>query len=165
MIRCAFIIQLPYVLNPVINVRYNFIGSTVNYIDSIKKYIFENHQGSEFSPVPESWIKDIEKKYPNMPKDLKEIYAKIGYGSIGDSLYMIHALLEPSEIYDEETASDLDGVVIVGDDFSGNCSAYDAKNGWVFGCIECGGEFESFGKEIQSFSKYLEYFYCNPDLA
>ncbi len=134
-------------------------------IEEIEKYIKEKYPKSDFDPVLDKWINDVEKRYPGMPSDLKEIYSKIGYGSIGDSVYMIHALLDPSEIYDEETSKKLDGIVIVGDDFAGNCTAYDAKNGWKFGGIECGGEFEEYGKDMPNFQMYLEFFYCNEDFA
>jgi hypothetical protein len=83
------------------------------------------------------------KAYPNMPADLRDFFAIIGSGTIGRSRYKIHALLTPEDVYDEETAEALEGIVIVGDDFAGYCDAYDTRGkAWVFGGINENGQFE-----------------------
>ena len=46
--------------------------------------------------------------YPTIPQNLKYLYENMGYGSIGNGRYMIHALIEPDEIYDQETAEELE---------------------------------------------------------
>ena len=84
---------------------------------------------SVFYPIDIEKLDAIDQKYPGMPEDLKELYQGLGYGSIGDSRYSVHFLLEPNEIYDDETAEELKGKLIVGDDFAGNCDAFDAANG------------------------------------
>jgi len=111
--------------------------------------------GSAFQPVDEVWIADVEKDYPGVPEDLKALYRKLGYGCIGESRYMIHVLMEPSEIYDDDTASSLEGIFIVGDDFAGNCEAYDAKHGWIFGSIGSDGQFEEYGEKYPSLVGFL----------
>jgi len=98
--------------------------------------------GSSFDPVKEAWIDAAEKRYPGMPEDLRDLYHQLGYGRIGNSRYMIHAMVAPGDIYDEETADSLRGVIVVGDDFAGTCEAYDAAHGWVFGSIGSDGRFE-----------------------
>ena len=100
-------------------------------------------EGSSYYPIKESWINDVEKQYPGRPEDLKELYRKLGYGRIGKSCYSIHMLLEPCEIFGEATSGSLEGIYIVGDDFAGNCAAYDAKRGWIFGNIGSDGIFEA----------------------
>jgi len=69
---------------------------------------------------------------------------------------MIHCLVDPDEIYDAETATSLQGVLIVGDDFAGNCEALDAANGWQFGSIGCEGCFEAYDDVYSSFTDFLQ---------
>lgn len=64
--------------------------------------------------------------YPSIPQEVLDSYAEIGHGSIGKSRYMIHSPSDPSEFYDAQTAHELGPLLIVGDDFSGNCDAYDS---------------------------------------
>src|SRR5262249_38269819 len=73
--------------------------------------------------------------YPSIPQELLDFYAQVGEGRIGTSHYSIHSPIEPSEIYDAETARDLGSLLIVGDDFNGNCDAYKPDAGWQFGTI------------------------------
>ena len=117
--------------------------------------ILKNHKGSTYEPVKEELLINIEKKYPNMPGNLKLLYRLLGYGCIGDSRYMIHVPTDPNDIYDRETAKELDGILVVGDDFAGNCEAYDANNNWLFGCIADDGVFEAYGNETPSFIHFL----------
>ncbi len=122
-----------------------------NTFDLLRKTFPE----SRFDKVKEEWIKDIESKYSEIPFNLKSLYNEIGYGTVGDAYYSIHVLLEPDEIYDPITAEELKGKLIVGDDFAGCCHAYDANNGWEFGCIESSGEFESYDGNYEDFVDYL----------
>ncbi|MCA9095997.1 MAG: hypothetical protein KDA68_21100 [Planctomycetaceae bacterium] len=69
---------------------------------------------------------------------------------------MIHCLLNPEDIYDPETARGLGGVLIVGDDFAGNCEAFDAANGWQFGTIGDSGRFERYEEVYSSFTGFLK---------
>lgn len=89
--------------------------------------------GSQFLEMKSVWIESAQSKYSGMPDDLVYLYRTLGYGNVGESRYMIHALIEPEDIYDSDTAKELEGCLIVGDDYAGNCEAYDAKNGWIFG--------------------------------
>lgn len=110
---------------------------------------------SSFNLVKEEWINAIETKYPNIPENLKSLYRELGYGTIGDSYYSIHVFLEPTDIYDQETAEGLKGKYIVGDDFCGDCHAYDAEDNWKFGYIDCNGEFNNLAGIYSDFIDFL----------
>lgn len=125
-------------------------------IDDIIAQIQLREPATSFMPVKSEWFESKAKQYPGMPEELKRLYTTHGYGSIGDSRYMIHCLLDPDEIYDPETAIELEGVFIVGDNFAGNCEAYDAANGWPFGSIGSNGRFEPYGERYQSFTHFLK---------
>jgi hypothetical protein len=112
--------------------------------------------GSSFEQVNREWISEVEEKFEDVPENLKYLYDNLGYGTIGNSYYSIHVLLEPDEIYDHETSKKLQGKYIVGDDFAGDCHAYDAQNGWTFGYIDCNGEFNSLSEVYIDFIDFLE---------
>ena len=111
--------------------------------------------GSRFKPLTDEQIANIESEYSKFPADLKKLYKILGYGCIGDSLYMVHCPGKPSAIYDNETSSQLKGLLIVGDDFMGNCEAYDPKNNWAFGTIMTGGKFETMSNATGGFVDFL----------
>ena len=124
-------------------------------VDEVMSQILKKEPATSLMPVKEEWLAAVDEKYPGMPDHLRRLYSRFGYGSIGESRYMIHCLLEPSEIYDPVTAEGLSGILIVGDDFAGNCEAYDAANSWRFGSIEENGEFEPYGHVYSSFVAFL----------
>lgn len=127
----------------------------MNRVQDLINKLKETFLDSKFDYIKNDWIDIIEKKHPNIPENLKQLYVKLGYGTIGDSYYSIHFLLEPDEIYDEITANELKGKYIVGDNFSGDCHAYDANNNWAFGYIDCNGEFNIL-PEYADFIEFLE---------
>ena len=100
-----------------------------------------------------------------MPDDLVYLYQTLGYGNVGESRYMIHPFIDPEDIYDSDTAKELEGCLIVGDDYAGNCEAYDAKKGWVFGSIGDDGKFEKYGQECNSFIKFLTEWFVENESA
>lgn len=128
----------------------------MNKTESVIKLLNETFVDSKLSSVKSEWFKIVEEKYPDVPRNLIELYEKLGYGTIGDSYYSIHVLVEPDEIYDEVTASELKGKYIVGDNFCGDCHAYDADNNWVFGYINCNGEFNILTDRYVDFIDFLE---------
>lgn len=124
-------------------------------VKKLMELLNQNVSGSNFFSIENELIEDIENKFPNMPSDLKNLFLTIGCGRIGESSYMIHFPTEPDEIYDEATATDLEGILIVGDDYMGNCEAYNAQNGWSFGYIGSEGIFEEYGPEFEGFVDFL----------
>jgi len=128
-------------------------------MEEVKKVIEllqQTFPNSSFNPVKSELITDVQEKYQHIPENLKYLYSHLGYGTIGDSYYSIHVLIEPSEIYDQETSKKLHGKLIVGDDFGGTCHAYDAQNGWAFGCIDSNGEFNDLREIYPDFIDFLE---------
>lgn len=125
-------------------------------VDSIIIKIKKQFPDSSFNSIKDEWIASVEDKYPNFPKNLKKLYKELGYGTIGKGYYSIHVLLEPDEIYDAKTAQELEGKLIVGDDYGGICHAYDTENNWEFGYIDCNGEFNSLTKIYIDFIDFLE---------
>lgn len=123
-------------------------------IDQVIMRIKEIEPATSLMPVKPEWIVSADEQYPGMPEDLRRLYTEHGYGPIGESRYMIHCLLDPVDIYDPETARGLEGVIIVGDDFAGNCEAFDAGNDWRFGSIEDSGRFEPY-EDYSSFTDLL----------
>ena len=97
---------------------------------------------SKFEEVKTEWKTHIEENYGEIPADLKTLYNQLGYGTIGDSYYSIHYFLEPDELFDPSTAAELNGKLIVGDDFAGSYHAIDPQNNWSFGHIGYDGVFE-----------------------
>ncbi|TWT92608.1 hypothetical protein [Neorhodopirellula pilleata] len=132
-------------------------------IDDVITQIQNREPATSFMPVETDWVDSVARRFPGMPKELRHLYLTYGYGPIGKSRYMIHCLLEPDEIYDPETARGLDGVLIVGDDFAGNCEAYDAANGWLFGSIGSNGCFEPYDGIYFSFTDFLEKWFVADD--
>jgi hypothetical protein len=65
----------------------------------------------------------------------------VGCGSIGPSRYMVYALIDAVEIFGPGSEAELDGVVLIGDDFAGRHEAYDTKAGWRFGTVGGSGRF------------------------
>jgi hypothetical protein len=128
----------------------------MNRVESVIYLLKKTFPDSKLGLVKSDWLNIIENKYPNIPKDLKELYTKLGYGTIGDLYYSIHVLLEADEIYDAITANELKGKFIVGDDFCGDCHAYDADNNWAFGYIDCNGEFNILTDYYADYIDFLE---------
>ncbi len=133
----------------------------MNRIDTIVKTINEKFLDSSFIEVPQEEFISIEQQFGEIPSDIKMLYLKLGYGSIGRGQFSIHCFLKPTDIYDAETARQLDGILIVGDDFAGTCYAYDAKNNWIFGCIDYGGEFEPLLPMYSDFLDFLEKYFLD----
>lgn len=77
-------------------------------------------------------IGKLKQSQPKLPEDFLSFLSEIGSGEIGQSAYIIYnGFLEPDEIYDEETAEDLESILIFGDDMQGYCSGFDTSNNWV----------------------------------
>ena len=115
---------------------------------------------SDLRPLAATELEALVARYPDLPEHLRQLFTVVGVGSIGDGRYMIHGLLEPDDVYDPQTASALNGVVLVGDDFAGTCEAYESKRGWKFGSVGASGEFSP--SEGGDFVDFLECWYGDP---
>ena len=128
----------------------------MNRINNLVRSINGKFPVSSFSEVTQEDFENTERQFGDIPSEVKQLYTKLGYGCIGDGYFQIHFFLEPIDIYDVDTAQQLDGILIVGDDFAGTCYAYDSKNNWTFGCIESNGKFEPLLGIYSDFIDFLE---------
>lgn len=129
-------------------------------MQQLRSIILAAFPTSNLRPLTAAELAGITERYPELPEHLRQLFTVVGIGSIGNSRYMIHALLDPDELYDPETAAALAGVVVVGDDFAGTCEAYDTKRGWKFGSIGAAGKFDENG--YGDFIDFLNSWYGEP---
>jgi hypothetical protein len=107
-------------------------------------------------------MKRLLSEHPKIPAHLRDFFAQVGCGSIGDGRYMIYPLISPSGIVDEETAAGLNGVFLVGDDFAGTHEAYDTRGrGWRFGTVGDSGTFRP-RKTPEDFPSFIADWYGGP---
>lgn len=60
---------------------------------------------------------------------------------------MLYNLIAPSFVFERQTAAELAGIVLIGDDFAGRHEAYDVRqNSWVFGMVGSNGRFSPHNK-------------------
>ncbi|WP_046173469.1 hypothetical protein [Domibacillus indicus] len=70
-------------------------------------------------------------KRPGMPQDYLDFLEEVGYGSVGDGCFMFYGgLLEAEELFDTEENPELDGVLLLGDNFSGDAVGFLAEGEW-----------------------------------
>ncbi len=122
---------------------------------TLQRLIANGFADSDLTPMVDSEIAALRGAHPSAPQHLLDFYQVIGTGRIGSSRYMIHDLLSPSDIYDPDNSTALASVVIVGDDFAGNCEGYDTNSSWSFGSIGSSGTFESMGDDHPTIVDWL----------
>ena len=122
---------------------------------TLQRMIVSDFVDSDLTPMSDSEIASLHSAHTSIPQHLLDFYRVIGTGRIGSSRYMIHDLLPPSDIYDPDTSAALASVVIVGDDFAGNCEGYDTDSAWSFGSIGSSGNFESMGDDYPTIVDWL----------
>jgi hypothetical protein len=122
---------------------------------ALHRLIADKYGDSDLTPMSDTEIAEMQANNAAIPQHLLDFYRVIGTGRIGSSRYMIHDLLPPSDIYDPETSATLGAVVIVGDDFAGNCEAYDPGSTWSFGSIDSSGAFETMGDDHPTIVDWL----------
>ena len=81
-------------------------------------------------PVGEEEVAAIRSQFPDAPEHYLEFLRQVGYGSLGDNFMLYSGLCAPDDIFDTETATDLAGVVFLGDNFAGWMVGFDTRNGW-----------------------------------
>ena len=117
----------------------------------------ETQPGGKFEKlekiIPEV-INALRKVQPETPEDFFSFLEELGSGEIGQSAYIIYnGLLEPDEVYDEDTAEDLGNLLIFGDDMQGYCSAFNVSEGWVV--VEIDPTDMSYEKTHNTFSEFI----------
>ncbi|MDO6499295.1 hypothetical protein [Photobacterium sanguinicancri] len=96
------------------------------HIRELKDFVKKHDLGSKLKVCNERDLKAIKASYPDIPEDFLAVLAHLGWGSYGNDSFMIYnGLLEPSDIFDDETANEMSGYLFLGDDFSGWMFGYD----------------------------------------
>ena len=102
-------------------------ASFVELLDSIKQ-VFPL---SRYEILQESEIAKIRNKYPGVPEHYLDFLRYIGFGRLGEMNFMLFSgPVEPDEIFDKETASNLEGLLFIGDDFAGWELGFNLLDGW-----------------------------------
>lgn len=99
-------------------------------------------------------IDGIKKSFSGIPDDYILFLEEIGSGEIGNNNYMLYnGLLLPDEIYDADTADDLQGILIFGDDMQGNCYGFKPSNEWSI--VEIDSSDMNLHKVSDCFSEFI----------
>ncbi len=130
---------------------------TDSNLNRLRQLISAQYPDSQLEPISDHHLQSLQNTYPNVPAHLVAFYRHIGCGGIGRGRYMIHFATEPSEIYDEQTAADLGNVLIVGDNYAGDCDGYNVDHDWAFGAIDSCGSFVSAETEFPTILERLLY--------
>jgi len=131
-------------------------------VRSLRDTILRRMPDSDLSPVTAATLDELRRDYPTIPDHLLIFFEEFGAGCIGDSSYMLYALIDPAEVYDEATAAELQGIVLIGDDFAGTNEGYDTRLAvWRFGSIDHTGRFQP-NKEDETIISFLEGWLVKP---
>lgn len=130
---------------------------TYDVIEKLRRLIATHYPDSQIEPVADDQLQSLRDGYPDIPHHLLEFYQQLGCGRIGRGRYMIHFGTRPDEIYDEQTAANLGNILIVGDNYAGDCDGYDIDHNWTFGSIDSSGQFVFAGNDYQTISEWLLY--------
>ena len=123
---------------------------------SLLKKIYDKYPNSNLVQFTNVEVKEFESKFGIIPEHYKEFLRVIGHGTIGDGNYALYGFMDIDEVYDSLTATGLNDVVLIGDDFSGCCDAFRISD-WILGTIDVPVRFEPNDKEI-TYQEYLEFF-------
>tara|TARA_B100000609_G_C17048672_1_gene347817 strand:- start:27 stop:422 length:396 start_codon:yes stop_codon:yes gene_type:complete len=125
----------------------------IQRLEKLRSLILEKYPESRLTPIPDVTMDALIKRFPDIPEHLLQSLRIIGAGTIGFPNYAIHLPFEAHYVYGPE-ATNLDGIVFVGDDCSETHEAYDTKNNWQFGSVGGDGNFEK--SNCENFIEFLE---------
>src|ERR1700722_5347811 len=114
----------------------------VRRLNRIRGVIRERFPESRLEPLTDKQLADVKRRHPKAPDQVLDFFKVVGCGSIGASRYMIYALIDAVEIFGVGSAADLDGIVLIGDDYTGHHEAFDTKAKWRFGTVGGNGQFQ-----------------------
>ncbi|UVL63545.1 SMI1/KNR4 family protein [Pseudomonas sp. B21-032] len=83
---------------------------------------------SKLQPVASSMLAHLNECYPSLPEDYSSFLKEFGSGAVGaeQPLFILYdGLLAPNEIYDADSATALEGILLFGDDMQGYCAGFD----------------------------------------
>ena len=124
-------------------------------IENLSRLISSRYPDSQLAPVAEEHLQELQNDHPDVPEHLLAFYRRIGCGSVGPGRYMIHFATYPDEIYDEETAADLGKIMIVGDNYAGDCDGYNIDQNWSFGTLYSSYCFAPAGADYPTIVEWL----------
>ncbi|QDU96427.1 hypothetical protein [Lignipirellula cremea] len=126
-------------------------------LEKLSSLLRSQYPDSQLEPVNELDLQSLLNSHPDFPEHLFAFYRKIGCGSIGSGTYMIDFAIDPHDIYDRETAANLSSILIVGDNYAGDCDGYNIDRNWTFGSIGSSGSFEAVGDAWPTIVEWLLY--------
>jgi hypothetical protein len=134
----------------------------VRRLSRIRDVIRERFPESRLKPLTDKKLAAVKRRHPKVPAQVLDFFKEVGCGSIGSSRYMIYDLIDAVDIFGKSSAEDLDGIVLIGDDFSGHHEAYDTKNKWRFGKVGGGGQFQPH-TTYRDFLEFIEKWFIEDD--
>ncbi|ENM5919835.1 SMI1/KNR4 family protein [Vibrio metoecus] len=95
-------------------------------IEKFKIKVATELPDSNLTTSTENELKKLKSLFAGLPDEYLSFLKNIGYGSFDGCAFSIYGgPLEPDEIFEPETASELTNYIFIGDDFSGWMLAYD----------------------------------------
>lgn len=82
----------------------------------------------------------IRQQYPNVPDHYLAFLREVGWGSLCGTFMLYSGLVEPGDIFDPQTAAELDGLLFFGDNFAGWVVGFDTRRGWRVVNVDNGHE-------------------------
>lgn len=72
----------------------------------------------------------IRRRHPDVPDHYLAFLQEVGWGSLCGTFMLYSGLVEPGEIFDPQTAAELDGLIFFGDNFAGWVVGFDTRRDW-----------------------------------
>jgi hypothetical protein len=85
---------------------------------------------AQLETLSDEQLAAIRKQHPGVPEHYLAFLRLVGWGSVCSSLMLYDGLVGPEEIFDPETASKLEGIVLFGDNMSGDVVGFEIRDGW-----------------------------------
>lgn len=80
--------------------------------------------------VSEPELVAIRQRHSDVPDHYLTFLREVGWGSLCGTFMLYSGLVEPGEIFDPQTAADLDGILFFGDNFAGWVVGFDTHRSW-----------------------------------
>ena len=131
--------------------RISVVRFVVDTYETVAASIRRVFPDSQIEPASEEQLIAIHRDYPDAPDHYSEFLRRVGWGRLGRSNFMIYSgLIGPDEVFDENTTARVDGVVLLGDNFSGWVIGFDTRAGWRLVGVYAGSVPEPLGHDTLS---------------
>ncbi|MCH1918303.1 hypothetical protein L9G15_02530 [Shewanella sp. A3A] len=106
----------------------------MNAIQTLRDKVTAEPTDSNLTKATDDQLAKHLSDFPDLPAEYLSLLKELGYGSYGQMGFVIYGgPLSPDEIFDSATATELEGCILVGDDYSGGMIGYqNTDNGYVF---------------------------------